>query len=179
MRPFRVPAVSGDISTHPRCQPIHHNRGVNASASSGHRPEDAYELADAVDELLDELPRLTAEDTLLLAQLWEEEDAGARSRAWQHAKAAIERSGVTDILDRAREDVGYWMQATPADYQGISGLLGREGDHVSIRRAAAPAVLDAVAGLLAERELHAGDFDLLTRPWRVATDRSAEESTAD
>jgi len=132
--------------------------------------EQPWELEDTIDELLDRLPAVTAEDALLMAQLWEEEDATGRQRAWQRAKAAIERAGLGEVLDRAREDVGFWMQATPADYQGISGLMGREGGHVSVRRAAAPAVLDAVAALLAEGDLQSADFDLLTRPWRIATE---------
>jgi hypothetical protein len=73
------------------------------------------------------------------------------------------------------------MQATRSDFQGIGGLLGQEGDHVSVRRAAAPAVLDAVAALLAERDLNASDFDLLTRPWRIATEyeKGTENDSAD
>ena len=133
-------------------------------------PEQPWEIEDTIDQLLDQLPAVTAEDALLMAQLWEEEDAAGRKRAWQRAKASIERAKLGEVLDRAREDVGFWMQATPSDFQGIGGLLGQEGDHVSVRRAAAPAVLDAVAALLAERDLQASDFDLLTRPWRIATE---------
>jgi len=132
-------------------------------------PEQQWRIEDTIDELLDQLPGMTSEDALLMAQLWDEEDAEARKRAWQRAKSAIERARLTEILDRARDDVGFWMQATRSDFQGIGGLLGQEGDHVSVRRAAAPAVLDAVAALLAERDLQESDFDLLTRPWRIAT----------
>ena len=116
-----------------------------------------------------------------MAQLWQEEDAAARKRAWQRAKTTIERARLTEVLDRARDDVGFWMQATPSDFQGIGGLLGQEGDHVSVRRAAAPAVLDAVAALLAERDLPESDYDLLTRPWRIATihKKGATEDAAD
>jgi hypothetical protein len=133
-------------------------------------PEQPWEIEDTIDQLLDQLPAVTSEDALLMAQLWEEEDSASRQRAWQRAKTSIERAKLGEVLDRAREDVGFWMQATRSDFQGISGLLGQEGDHVSVRRAAAPAVLDAVAALLAERDLQASDFDLLTRPWRIATE---------
>jgi hypothetical protein len=135
--------------------------------------EQPWEIEDTIDQLLDQLPSVTSEDALLMAQLWEEEDATGRKRAWQRAKASIERARLTEVLDRAREDVGFWMQASRSDFQGIGGLLGQEGDHVSVRRAAAPAVLDAVAALLAERDLQAADFDLLTRPWRIATEHES------
>jgi hypothetical protein len=144
-------------------------------------PEHAWEIEDTIDQLLDQLPEVTSEDALLMAQLWQEEDATERRRAWARAKASIERANLGEVLDRAREDVGFWMQATRSDFQGISGLLGQEGDHVSVRRAAAPAVLDAVAALLAERDLQASDFDLLTRPWRIATEyeKGTENDSAD
>jgi len=144
-------------------------------------PEQAWEIEDTIDQLLDQLPEVTSEDALLMAQLWQEEDATERRRAWERAKSSIERAKLGEVLDRAREDVGFWMQATRSDFQGISGLLGQESNHVSVRRAAAPAVLDAVAALLAERDLLASDFDLLTRPWRIATEyeKGAENDAAD
>jgi hypothetical protein len=125
---------------------------------------------DAVDRLLDELPRLSEEDLLLLAQLWSDESDEARRRAWQRAKAAIERSGLTAVLDGARQDVGNWLKASQADFHGVLGLLGREGGHVSARQSAAPAVLDAVAATLAEHDLFSEDYDVLSRPWRITLD---------
>jgi hypothetical protein len=135
-------------------------------------------IDERVGKLLGELPSLTEDDALFMADLWAEEDAAARGRAWQQAKAAIERAGKSDLLDRARSDVGNWMKAAPADFHGISGLLGREGGHVGARRAAAPALLDAVAGFIAERDLHSADFDVLTRPWRIAMEDEPDRRTA-
>lgn len=136
---------------------------------------DGGRIDERVASLLDELGKLTNDDAFEMAELWGEEDGAARRRAWQHAKASIERARLTAVLDRARTEVGDWMKAAPADFQGISGLMGREGEHVSARRAAAPALLDAVAGLLAERELDPADFELLTRPWRSATENAADQ----
>jgi hypothetical protein len=130
--------------------------------------DEAHEGRARVEALLAQLAALSSDDALFLAELWSEENAAARRLAWQRAKSAIERAGSSDLLDRARADVGAWMQATPADFHGISGLLGREGEPAGARRAAAPALLDAAAGFLAERELHATDFDVLTGPWRRA-----------
>lgn len=129
---------------------------------------DRPEVEDELDQMLDALTQFSIEDALLMAQLWSEEDQAARQRAWQRAKITIERAGLSDLLDSAREEVGDWLRATPADYQGISGLLGREGDHVSYRRAAAPAALDAIVAMLARDELFSADYDVLSRPWRVA-----------
>ncbi|CAN5801150.1 hypothetical protein BH24CHL6_BH24CHL6_16610 [soil metagenome] len=128
----------------------------------------------ATNKLIDALWELSVEDTLLLGQLWSEDGAEIRQRAWQRAKPAIERARLEDLLDRVRGEVGQWMQATPADYQGIGGLLGRETADVLIRRAAAPAVLDAVAGVLAEPDLMIEDLDALLRPWRVANEPDDE-----
>ncbi len=128
-------------------------------------------VEETLEQLLGELPSITEEDALLMAQLWADEDQAARQRAWQRAKATIERKGLTKALDNARKEVTGWMQATSSDYQGISGLLGREGDHMIVKRAAAPAVLDAVAALLAERDLFGEDYDVLSRPWRIALER--------
>jgi hypothetical protein len=124
----------------------------------------------AVGDVLDELDTLSEEDLLLLAQLWSEEDDDARRRAWQRAKAAIERSGLTDVLDGARADVGSWLKASQSDFHGVLGLLGREGGHVSARQSAAPAVLDAVAAALAEHDLFSEDHAVLSRPWRITLD---------
>jgi len=120
-----------------------------------------------VESLLQDLDRLSAQDTAVLAELWADEDEAGRRRAWQRAKAAIERSGGAELLDRARLEVGRWMLAGQSDYQGIGGLLGRQSDEASLRRLAAPALLDAVAGLLAEPDMQADDADVLLRPWRL------------
>jgi hypothetical protein len=128
----------------------------------------------ATNQLIDALWELSVEDTLLLGQLWSEDGAETRQRAWQRAKPAIERAGLDDLLNQVRGEVGQWMQATPADYQGIGGLLGRESGEVLIRRAAAPAVLDAAAGVLAEPDLMIEDVDALLHPWRVANEPDDE-----
>jgi len=138
-------------------------RGMASSSRRGNARE-------AVDRLLDDLSELNTEDTLLMAQLWSDEDSTARQRAWGRAKTAIGRAGLADLLESARVEVGQWMQATPADYQGISGLLGRQSDHISVRASAAPAVLDAVAGVLAQPDLLGDDYDVLLRPWSVANE---------
>lgn len=121
----------------------------------------------AVQLLLEEIDELSAQDTAVLAELWAEEDEGSRRRAWQRAKAAIERSGGTQLLDRARLELGRWMLGGQSDYHGIGGLLGRQSEEASLRRLAAPALLDAVAGLLAEPDIQADDADVLLRPWRL------------
>jgi 2-keto-3-deoxy-galactonokinase len=136
---------------------------------------------EAVDRLLDELPLLSEYETLIMAQLWSDEDDEARRRAWQRAKPAIRRTGLNDVLDRARDEVATWMRASQADFAGLAGLLGREGGHVSARQSAAPAVLDAIAATLAQRELHSADYDLLLRPWQRALEageQAADETVA-
>jgi hypothetical protein len=125
---------------------------------------DRRRAEEAVDQLLDELPLLSEYETLIMAQLWADENDEARRRAWQRAKPAIRRTGLDDLLSRAREEVAVWMRASQADFAGLAGLLGREGGHVSARQSAAPAVLDAIAATLAQRELHSADYDLLLRP---------------
>lgn len=147
--------------------------------NAGVSPTDRERAASAVDEVLDALPQLSEYETLVMAQLWTEEDETARRRAWQRAKQSIRRARFDDILDDARVEVASWTKASQADFQGIAGLLGRDGGHVSARQSAAPAILDVIAARLAARDLHSDDHDLLERPWRGAREAADLEAAAD
>lgn len=128
-----------------------------------------------LDALLASLDLLTDDDVWFLADLWQQEDAAARRRAWAKAKVAIERNGSDRELTRVRSAVGEWMQATRSDFQGIDGLLGSAGPGAGNRRTAAPAYIDAAAAILAGDELEGEDRDVLLRPWRAMTTQEDDQ----
>jgi hypothetical protein len=113
---------------------------------------------------------LTDDDTWLLADLWQREDAAARRSAWSSAKAVIEARANQRALDDVRDAVATWMGAGRTDFQGIEGLLGRAGGVAGGRQAAAPAVIDAAAAILAAGGIEVGEEAVLFRPWRSLSD---------
>jgi hypothetical protein len=127
-----------------------------------------------LDTLLASLDLLTDDDAWYLADLWAKEDDAARRQAWGRAKAAIEASDLISELDRVRNSVGAWMQASSSDFTGIEGLLGSSGSGASGRRGAAPAFIDAAAAILAGDALDEGDEKVLLGPWRALGEDEAE-----
>jgi hypothetical protein len=128
-----------------------------------------------LDALLASLDMLTEDDVWYLAEMWQQEDAGARKRAWAKARLAIEKNGSDPELTRVRTAVGQWMQASRSDFHGIEGLLGSAGGGAGGRRTAAPAFVDAAVAILAGGALEDEHRSVLLGPWQKLTSDEDEQ----
>ena len=127
--------------------------------------DDARTGAEALDDLVDQLPHLTDGDIMALAGFRSGEDAAALDAARGRAEAAVAAAGREPDLAKARDKVGRWAEKVGGGE--VSGFLGGTDGlrRLDQRMDAVPVVLDAALAFVGRGVVDDADASLLTVAW--------------
>ena len=128
-------------------------------------PDDARTGADALEDLVDELPHPTDGDIMALAAFRSGEDADALAAARDRAEKAVAGTDRQEALAKARDKVARWAEKVGGGE--VAGFLGGTDGlrRLDQRMDAIPTVLDAALAYAAAGVLDDADAMTLTAAW--------------
>ena len=128
-------------------------------------PDDARTGAEALQDLLDELPHLTDGDIMALAAFRSGEDADALAAARDRAEKSVAGSDREGGLAKARSTIARWAEKVGGGE--VSGFLGGTDGlrRLDQRMDAIPTVLDAALAYAAAGLLDETDATALAAAW--------------
>jgi hypothetical protein len=141
--------------------------------------DDARTGAEALDDLVDRLPRLTDGDIMALAGFRSGEDAAALDAARGRAEAAVAAAGREPDLAKARDKVARWAEKVGGGE--VSGFLGGTDGlrRLDQRMDAVPVVMDAALAFVGRGVVDDADASLLTMAWSELEAGDADEPDLD
>lgn len=130
----------------------------------------------SVDDILDRLPSLSADDIRVLRGVWNELDAPQRQDAWLNVKATLVHIGLWSDYQALQDAVTVWVSDFATGRAGFDGLTrSSDSERLDQRIDAVAPILDAAAAVLCGEGLMRSERDLLLEPWLVATDSKPVE----
>ncbi|MEO7118268.1 MAG: hypothetical protein ABIZ34_04775 [Candidatus Limnocylindrales bacterium] len=133
----------------------------------------------SVDDIMDRLPSLSADEIRVLRGVWNELDASQRPDAWLNVKATLVHGGLWSDYEALQDAVTTWVSDFATGRAGFDGLTrSSDSERLEQRIAAVPPILDAAAALLCGDGLMPSERDLLLEPWLAATDSKPVETTS-
>jgi hypothetical protein len=150
--------------------------------------DDGRTGVEALDDLVDQLPRLTDGDIMALAGFRSSEDATALDAARGRAEEAVAAAGRERELAKVRDRVARWAEKVGGGE--VSGFLGGTDGmrRLDQRIDAVPVVMDAALAFVGRGVVDDADASLLTTAWAELEagdedepdlDALAEEAAAD
>jgi hypothetical protein len=141
--------------------------------------DDARTGADALDDLIDELPHLTDGDIMALSGFRAGEDAEALTAARERAEAAVSAAGRDADLAKARDKIARWAEKVGGGQ--VSGFLGGTDGlrRLDQRMDAIPTVLDAGLAYVGAGVVDDADALTLAAAWNELEAGDADETDLD
>jgi hypothetical protein len=118
-----------------------------------------------LDDFFDDLDRLTEVQILSMIASWRSVDRAGHQRAWAAVRAAGERHGVSDEIDRVRESAIAWTMrgSNLPPYQ-----LNNEPSWTALKLDAREPIVDAALAIALGDRLDRAASDALLAPWNRA-----------
>jgi hypothetical protein len=141
--------------------------------------DDARTGAEALEDLLDELPHLSDGDIMALAGFRAGEDTASLAAARERAEAAVAAAGRDAELAKARDNIARWAEKVGGGE--VSGFLGGTDGlrRLDQRLDAVPTVLDAALVYVGAGVVDDADAALLTAAWGELEAGDADEPDLD